>query len=76
MVVKLSYVNKNGKQTEDRSMVRDGVFTFKGSLSAPTRAFLQGESDSKEMEDSNNIDFFLELPPSITLETNNFKHGL
>ncbi|MFI5153557.1 MAG: redoxin family protein [Chitinophagales bacterium] len=77
LAIKLSYVNKNGKQTEDRSMVRDGAFTFKGSLSAPTRAFLQGETDSKKMEDSNNIDFFLE--PSaihITLETNNFKHGI
>src|SRR5882757_6817495 len=64
--LKLSYTDKNGHRTQDSSLIKNGRFEFKGMIAEPQIAYLQGAIKSRDMNDPNSFDFFLE-PASMTI---------
>ena len=72
--VSLSYINSEGKQIKDSSLLQKGAFYFKGNIHEPTVAILRGSVNSIADDDPNAAGFFLE-PDKMTAiaEKNNFK---
>jgi thiol-disulfide isomerase/thioredoxin len=73
--VYLGYADKDGKNIKDSCVLQEGNFHFKGNMSEPTFAYLQG--NLKFMDDAENpniTNFFLE-PGNITASVayNHFK---
>src|SRR5882757_5976460 len=75
--LKLYYTDKDGQRAQDSSLIKNGRFEFKGSISGPQMVYLQGAVKSRDMNDPNAFDFFLEpAPMTISLKYNDFKHAV
>lgn len=55
-LVYLSYANDKNENVKDSSVVKDGVFSFKGVVATPTMAYLQLKQNGR----NNGTQFFLE----------------
>lgn len=68
----LNYLNSEGKPVHDTCLLKNGIFKFKGEVSAPTLAFLsayKGHYKMIEDSDPNGTDLFIE-PGNITVSAN------
>ena len=75
--LKLFYTDKDGRGVQDSSLIKEGRFEFKGVIAEPQVAYLQGAIKSRDMNDPNAFDFFLEpAPMTISLKANDFKHAV
>ena len=70
----LSYPGKDGKNIKDSCAIRNGHFEFKGNVSGPTMASLNGKLQTRSVGDPNYTNFFLEPGNmTITVRANDFK---
>src|SRR5687768_3445609 len=73
----LYYADKNGQHVKDSAFLKDGSFVFTGSIGGPTSAWLEGNVKSRDVNDPNATELFLEPKHmSITLTVNDFKHAV
>ena len=72
--VRLIYTDKNGAYIVDSCRLRNGRFTFRGTIAEPTKVYLEGNVASKDMNDPNFTSFFVEpAKMEIELTADNFK---
>lgn len=64
--IKLYYESGNGYK-QDSAAIRNGAFEIKGTLTAPTMAYIAGAVKSQSMDDPNSTSLFLE-PGKMSLE--------
>lgn len=73
----LYYTNAIGKNVKDSAIMASGTFTFKGILTEPTNAWLQGATKSQSVDDGNSTSFFIEpAAMTITLKAGDFKNAV
>jgi thiol-disulfide isomerase/thioredoxin len=72
-LIYLSYINSEGNNVKDSTLIIKGKFIISGEINHPTRVYLN--SNLKEKNEDNETTIFLE-PTSINLklEVNRFKH--
>ncbi len=58
--LKLSYLSANGKPVKDSSAIVNGTFEFKGELTEPVMAYFSGSVKSRNYDDPNLSNFYLE----------------
>ncbi|MGN6399798.1 MAG: redoxin domain-containing protein [Flavisolibacter sp.] len=68
----LHYTNADNKRTTDSAAIANGKFSFKGSISEPTMAYLQLKEEKRSQ--NNAASFFMEPSAmTVSLPLNNFK---
>lgn len=75
--IKLYYTDLNGKRIQDSAMILDGHFTFSGNISEPGMVYLSGAVRSNNMDDPNQVDFFIDpADMTINLKAGDFKDAV
>jgi thiol-disulfide isomerase/thioredoxin len=65
--IRLTYMDMNGEQVKDSTMIRDGRFAFSGRISEPVGAALEGAVKPDNPKGSDRIAFFLD-PAGMTID--------
>jgi len=75
-VIYISYLNKDGQYIRDSCTLKKGAFRFQGSICESTHAYFWGSIKSRNVDDPNFTDIFLE-PNTMhgAFRVNNFKEG-
>lgn len=73
--LKIAYATGEDKYIQDSTLIKNGVFEFKGKLEEPVMAYLSGATKSRGMDDPNSASFFLEPGQmSLVLKAGDFKN--
>lgn len=76
-IIRLEYVNQDGKYSVDSCKINNGLFSFTGFIKHPVSADISGAIKSKSTNDFNTTNIFLEpVTMNISLEYDNFKHAI
>ena len=74
--VALSYSDKSGKLIKDTAIVKNGTFSFSGTIHKPTRAVITNSLKTRSSQDGNLTELFLEPGNmSISLSPGDFKRA-